>query len=114
MPTQLANDAIERSTYAVTAAFLDDVGAAVTPSAATWTLSDDRGVVVNSRSAVAISPLATTATIVLSGADLAIGASYNGRRRHLLIEYTYTSSLGAGLPGKDVAIFDVLDLAGVT
>lgn len=114
MPTTLTTNAIEKSTYAVTVAFLDDAGMAVTPSAATWSLTDDRGVVVNSRSAVAISPLASTATIVLSGADLAISASYNGRRRHLLIEYMYTSSLGAGLLGKDVAYFDVLDLAGVT
>lgn len=114
MPTALATAAIEKSTYAVPIVFLDDVGATTVPLTATWSLTDDRGVVVNSRSAVAVSPLASTATIVLSGADLAISASYNGRRRHLLIEYTYTSSLGAGLPGKDVAVFDVLDLAGVT
>lgn len=114
MPTTLTTNAIEEATYAVTIGFLDDDESAVVPSAAVWTLTDDRGVVVNGRSAVPIGSLGTTATIVLSGDDLALGAAYNGVRRHVLVEYTYTSSLGAGLPGKDVAIFDILDLRGLT
>lgn len=113
MPTTMTLHAVERSTYAIPIAFLDDAGAAVTPSAATWTLTDGNGTVVNSRTAVVITPLSTTATIVLSGADLALLAALQANARYVLIEYTYTSSLGSGLPGKDQILFYIDDLAGV-
>lgn len=114
MPSTLTTRAQERSTFGIVISFIDDTGAAVTPSAATWSLTDGAGNVVNSRSAVAIGSLATTATIVLSGADLALLTTYQGNARYLLIEYTYTSSLGSGLPAKDQVLFYIDDLAGVT
>jgi hypothetical protein len=114
MPSILNLHAIEESVYAVTVAFLDDTSAAVTPSAATWTLTDTAGTVVNSRSAVAISPLSTSATIVLSGNDLALSSTLRGTTRVLLVEYTYTSSLGSNLPGKDEVVFVIDSLVGVS
>lgn len=91
--------------------FFDEDGTAVTPSAATWTLTDDHGTVINSRSAVALT-LAPVATIVLSGADLAASDPLRLNRR-LLVEWTYDSTAGTNLPGKHEASFDVDDLVAV-
>lgn len=112
MPIHLEELANERSTYAVRVSFFDENGAALTPTAVTWTLSDAVGNIVNSREDVAISP-ASAITIVLSGADLAITDAYYETTRKLLIEATYTSSLGAGLPFKDEITFSIADFTEV-
>jgi hypothetical protein len=91
----LATPAVERSTYAIVISFFDEAGDPVTPVTAKWTLTDDTGEVINQRSAVAITPLGETATIVLHGADLALSNSHT--RRLVTIEATYNSSLGNGL-----------------
>lgn len=108
----LTDKAPERATYAITATYLDDDGVNVIPSAATWTLTDLSGNVINGRSAVAIATPSLSNTIVLSGADLAIGTY--GINRELLVEYTYTSSLGAGLLGKYACRFEILNFTGVS
>jgi hypothetical protein len=99
MATILDDHATERSTYVITVSFVNEDGIAVTPTAATWTLTDRAGTVVNSRSAVTITPLATSATIVLSGADLALPDARK-RARFVTVEYAYSSALGSDLPGK--------------
>jgi hypothetical protein len=109
MPSALTAHAIDRSTYVVTAAFTDETGAAVTPSAVTWSLFNETGGVVNSRSAVSATPAASVA-IVLSGADL---AAADGSRRVLLIEATYDSTNGTGLTLRDSVTIVVDDLVGV-
>ena len=117
MPTRLTVKAIERSTFVVTAAFTDETGAAVVPnSGLTWSLYKRIGnppvdTVVNSRSQVAIASAASI-TIVLSDADLAIVAGQS-KARYVLIEGTYTSTLGT-LPIKDEVVFEIADLVGVT
>lgn len=113
MPTELKTKAVEESTYVVNAAFTDEDGAAVVPNTGlNWTLTDDHGVVINSRDAVAITP-ATAVDIVLKGDDLAM--SGDSVVRVVTIEGTYDSgTLGAGLPIKDRAVFDVVGLASVT
>ncbi len=69
MPATLTTNAVEKSTYIVTAAFTDEDGDAVTPNAGlVWTLTDMNGVVINSREDVSISP-DTSVDIVLSGND---------------------------------------------
>lgn len=108
----LAN-AIEESTYAITISFTDDTGAAVVPTSATWTLTDAQGTVVNSRSAVTISSLAASKTIVLSANDLSL-AGYFGKDRILTVEAVYTSSLGSGLPMKQEVRFTITDLLNVS
>jgi hypothetical protein len=110
----LSEPAYELSTYAIDVAFLDDAGAAVVPASATWTLTDVRGVVVNGRDGVAISGLASTVSIPLTGLDLEYNpTSYLGTRREVLIEFVYSSALGSGLSGKVAATFDIQPLAGV-
>ena len=116
MPTAMATGAIEKSTYAIPFTFRDDAGVAVVPSAATWTLLKK---VANAdtivRGPVTITPLTSTHTIVLTGTDLAIAMGEgNPKKRYILVEYTYTSSLGAGLFAKDQITFSIENLVGVT
>lgn len=112
MATTLTTMPAEEATLVVTVAWLDDASAAVTPSAATWTLTDTDGRIVNSRENVAITGLSTSNAIVLSGADLALPSTLNGPQRVLLVEYTYSSSAGSDLPGKAQCVFTIEDLVG--
>ncbi len=105
--------AVEDGTYVITARFTDENSAAVVPSAITWTLLGLDGNVINSRTKVAVAVPATTISVVLSGNDLALTASDSGDRR-LLVEATYTSSLGTGLPLKKEYNFSIDNLAGVS
>lgn len=115
MATRITTLVQEKGTAVFTVAFTDEDGSAVTPGAATWTLTDKKGNAINSRTAVTISPLSTSVTIVLSGDDLALGSeTTSDHERHLTVEYTYTSSAGSDLPGKAVAIFHIEDLVAVS
>lgn len=115
MPASFQTPAVERSTYVVTAAFTDELGVAVVPNAAslTWTLTDLAGNVVNSRTAVAITSAATI-TIVLHGADLALGGLLQGSARVVTIQGLYNSSLGSNLELKEQVLFEIYDLLVVT
>jgi hypothetical protein len=105
--------AIEEGTYVITARFTDENGAAEIPTAITWSLLDLDGNVINSRNKVVIAAPATTVTVVLSGNDLSLTAS-DSRDRRFLVEATYTSTLGAGLPLKKEYNFSIDGLVGVT
>jgi hypothetical protein len=114
MATSLTVVAKEKSTYVVTLAFTNAAGTAVTPDSATWTLSTMGGTVINSRANVAISPLASTVTVVLSGLDLAMQTGEAGTARRLFtVQATYTSTEGAALPLKDEFELRVSNLAAV-
>lgn len=106
--------ATEQGTFGVTVTFTDDTGAEVIPTSATWTLTDGIGTVVHSRSAVVISALAATKTIVLAGDDLALSSSYFGSERYLLVNFVYSSTLGSGLVGRAEIKFVVDDYKAVT
>ena len=109
----LTTEAVEQSTYVVPVTFRDENGTAIAPTSATWTLTNEYGIVVNSRADVAISPLAATVNIVLTGADLAMLGELDNRKRLLLVEATYSSSLGAGLNLREEIEFVVRALVGV-
>ncbi len=112
-----AIEAKEKSTIAITASFEDEDGNDVTPTEATWTLTDDNGAVINSREQVDIGSLSTSVTVVLSGDDLQIlsaEASENNATRRFLIEATYDSSLGSDLPLKNSCVFPVRNFKYVT
>lgn len=97
----------EKSTAIVTATFVDEASNPLTPNTLTWTLKDLEGNVINSRSAVSISP-ATTINIVLSGDDLAV--TDGNEERIVLIEGTYNSSYGSGLPLVAACRFSILNI----
>ena len=104
MTAALATVADEKSTFAISAAFTDENGAPVTPTALNWTLTDLVGNVINSRAGVVVTTPASTVTIVLSGADLALDG-LGDRLRRLTLKGTYNSSLGSGLPFVNAAQF---------
>ena len=105
--------AIERSTYVVDLAFTDEAGVAIAPVSLTWTLTKDGGTVVNSRQAVVVTP-ATTVSLVLTGADLALGPGADTGDRALSVDGTYNSTLGSGLAIRDEYVFMIRNLGNVT
>lgn len=113
MPTELAIHAIERSTIGIRAQFTDEVGSAMVPLTLAWTLTDENGAVVNSRSGVSVTP-ASTVVIVLTNLDLSLASPLSGTTRYLLIEGTYNSDLGTGLSLRDQVAFEIDDLVKVT
>jgi hypothetical protein len=113
MPTTLETHATEESTYVVTAVFTDEDGDAVTPNPGLkWTLTDDRGTVVNSRQDVAVAS-ASTIYVVLSGDDLQILSDTDIGVRIVTVEGTYDSSYGTNLSIKDSCKFTVDNLLAV-
>jgi len=94
----LSTVAKEGGTCILTLTFLDEDGNAVTPTSATWTLTDSDGAVVNSRLNVVISALGPTASIVLTGNDLPSGSHYL-EELLLTVNAVYDSvAYGNGLP----------------
>lgn len=102
--TILSVSPTEEGIYVITVAFTDEDEAAVTPSAATWTLSDEAGNVINSRADVAIGSLSTSVEIVLAGADLSL-ATYPDPLRVFTVTYTYSSSLGELTTHSEVSFY---------
>ena len=108
MPATLSVHAQELSTFVITVSFYDETNAPVSPSSASWTLTDRTGTkVINGRENVSIAP-AETVDIVLTGNDLAITPE-TGRERILTIQYEYSSTAGSGLKGKDWVYFTIDD-----
>lgn len=102
----------ERSTYIVTMTFTAEDGTtSMVPDTVKWSLRDNYGSIVNSRSAVSATA-ATVVTVVLSGADL-VYEKNSLSLRTLIVEATYTSANGAGLPLNDQVSFEVSDITGV-
>lgn len=110
----LTAEAVEQSTYIVQALFYDEAGAAIAPISATWTLTNEYGLVVNGRQAVAISPLLAAVYLVLTGDDLGMMGEMDTGKRLLLVEATYNSSLGAGLNLREEIEFSIRPLVGVS
>ena len=112
---QLSN-ASDQSSYVVQIDFTDESDDPTTPTAATWSLTDGDGDIVNSRDTVTISSLDSTVYVALSGDDLDYDES-GGREENLrcfVVEGTYNSSLTAGtLPLKKAFKFMISDLPQV-
>jgi len=113
MPTRLAIVPTEESNFTIPVSFFDEDENAITPKTGTWTLSDKRGTIINSREDVAISSLSTKIYITLSGDDLAITDS-TGVARVLTVKITYDSSYGNDLPLNQEATFSLEDLVNVS
>jgi len=95
--TTMAN---EQSVYWVTTGFLDEDNNAMAPDVATWTLTDLKGNLINSREDVSIVTPETSETIELSGDDLVVDGN-DIVQRILTLEGTYTSvNYGASKPFK--------------
>lgn len=115
MPREkLTARADEKSTYVITLSVTDAEGTPVTPNAASWSLTTTAGSVINSRSAVALTPAASM-TIVLSGLDLAMQTGELGVVERLVtLQATYSSTEGSNLPYNAEYSFLLYPLVVVT
>lgn len=104
-------DAVEGSTYVVQVTFKDEAGESMVPVGASWSLCDNTGSIVNSRSAVPITP-ASTVSIVLSGADLSFELN-SMSQRVLTVTGTYDGAYGSNLPIAEEFTFGIRALEGV-
>lgn len=102
----------ERSALTLTFTFTDEAGAAVVPTAANWTLTDEAGVVVNGRAAVPIAPAASV-NVTLSGADTALRTPADSGQRRVTVSATYNSTYGNGLTLVREAAFTITGVAAV-
>ncbi len=115
MPTEIETPkAVEKSTFIVTATFRDENKTLVVPDTMKWSLTDKDSTIINSRDGIVITSLASSVDIVLFGDDLAILAGKSEELRFLVLEGTYTSPLGVGLPLNDQLIFTVFNIRKVT
>lgn len=106
----------EQGTGVFDCVFTDENGDSVTPDTVSWTITDSSGTVINEREQVEVESPDSTTTITIYGDDLKILESETGSyvARFIVIEGTYTSDLGSGLPTKDEAFFTVKNLHYVT
>ena len=111
--TKFGVRANEEGACVVEFTFKDENTNNVVPNSATWSLVDSRGAVVNSRNQVALSSLAATMKVVLSGNDLVVN-SVHGKERIFIVEYVYNSLNGTNLPNKDFCQFSIQDITGIT
>jgi hypothetical protein len=110
---------LEKSNYRLDWVLEDENGDAITPTALTWTLTDLSGNVINSRSAVVVTPLASSFSVFLTNADLALATAPEKpwlpyfEQRLVTIQATY---LDGGVTGyiKDSAKFSVCNEAAVS
>ena len=111
----LQKQAIEKSTYVVNVAFMNELGQPVTPVSASWSLRDNKGNVINNREIVNITSPEVSEDILLTGNDLTLQPDEHERgERVLTIEATYNSSMGNILPMKEEFRFFVTNLIGVS
>lgn len=82
--------------------FKDESNNEVTPSSIRWSLTTNRGVVINEREHVSVTPDATV-TVLLEGDDLQVGAY--GAERIFLVRALYDSTLGSNIPLIEQAKF---------
>lgn len=104
------SDATENSTYVIALTCYDEAGSAMTPTSCAWTLTDMAGNVVNSRSAVALTPSTSMKVVLLTG-DLDYGEP-NLVGRFLTVSAVYTSTYGTGLSLKDEFFIPIVPLRG--
>lgn len=105
------DDAVEGSTYVVNVTFKDEAGESMVPVGASWSLRDNTGTIVNSRSAVPLVP-ASTVSIILSGADLSFEPN-SMSQRILTVTGTYDGTYGANLPIAEEFTFRIRALEGI-
>lgn len=107
------NQVAEGGTYILQLTFADELGAAAVPVSATFTLTDDKGAIVNSRDDVAISPLAASTYIVLSGNDLLLSGTQQATRT-VTIKASYNSATyGSNLPLRATHDFIIVPVPDV-
>ena len=105
------DSAIQGSTYVAVITFKDEAGDAMTPVSAEWSLYDEKGEIVNSKSQVPI-VVASTVNIVLSGDDIPYDPA-TSRALVLSIAAVYDGDYGNNLPLNQEFLIPVEPIIGV-
>jgi len=102
----------EMGTGVIVCAFTDEDGDIVVPDSVKWTITDNNDNIINEREQIDVAPLGTAITITIFGDDLKLSDYEVGEYadRYIVIEGTYTSDLGVGLPTTEHAFFQVKNL----
>lgn len=98
-----------RDSFLITFTFTDEDGDPLTPTSLTWSLYDDRELIVNEREDVTISSTAGVVNVVLSGNDLDVNTTHPTRSRKVILEGTYNSTYGNDLAIREVACFEIAE-----
>ena len=115
MPLILTGRAVEEGSVGVKITILDEDGDGVTPSAATWTLTDLSGNVIDTRTDIAITPLASEMTVLLKGDNLALTSQSSAYEMRLFtFEGTYDPGDASATPIKESGEFPVYNMTVVT
>ena len=102
----------EGSSFYPTVEFINEDGAAFTPSALYWKLTDVRGNVINSRTQVTVGSPSTSLTFALTGNDLTVLGD-NPVARIITVWGTYVSTTyGAGMTFSFQAVFNIQPRVG--
>ena len=113
MTTAISTHAKESSTLVLTVAFTDETGHAVTPTSITWSLTNSKEEIINSRDDVSISP-SSSVSIVLTGDDLQMTSTERiSGKRWVTVKAIYNSTYGTGLHMKDSVVFYIDNLKDV-
>jgi hypothetical protein len=111
MPLILTGRANQGGSVGMKITIVDENGDALIPTAATWTLTDLEGNVINSRTDVAISPLASEMTVLMSGDDLQIADETNEYEIQLFsFEGTYDPGDASAVPITESGEFPVYNM----
>lgn len=115
MPTILIDPAIELGTYAVHFIFYDENSVAVQPNSLFWSLTDNDGRVINTRSLTAITSVQASLDVVLSSLDLEISSGWTQAQEERVLTMTghFNSDLGNILPLHDRVKFTVINLSAL-
>lgn len=89
--------------------FIDSAGAAFAPDSLSWSLYDSRGLAVNSKEDVPLTP-GSAVDVVVPGTDNSAGT--DGEARRLVVRAKYTSTAGAGLDIVLEVKYPVAEVAG--
>lgn len=111
MPTILTTKAERGSSYVINVQPKDEDDVAVVCDSVEYDVTDQDGNVVNSQSAVSVTP-ATSMDIMLSGADLDFLTAEEGAVeviRFVTFRCVYDSSLELNVALVDTAIFKIVD-----
>jgi hypothetical protein len=103
----------EGSAAAFACTFADEDGLPATPLAITWSLTDEHGVVINSRDHVVVAAMSNPSTIVIDAADTQLSGPDDTGLRLLTVMWTYTSAHAAGLHGTAEFWFSIAPLVAV-
>lgn len=101
----------EGGTFFIPGVFLDSNSDAMTPNSCFYTITNDKGSIINSLDAIGFTPNSSF-NIKLSGADLDLTSGFIGTKETRFISITgeYDNSSYTNLPLRGGGYFDIINL----